>query len=144
MAENKIEVLGVDHIGIAVRKLEERQEFYMEWLGLSANRHEIEEVPEQKVRVLSIDLGGGVRIELLEPTDDSSPIARFIEKRGEGIHHLALRVRNIRAALNRLKNEGVRLIDEKPRRGAGGNLIAFVHPKSTGGVLLELCEKAED
>ena len=102
---------------------------------------ETEEVPEQKVRVAMLPIGES-RIELLEATCDDSPISRFLEKRGPGIHHIAVRVDDIRAALTHLKQKGARLIDEEPRRGAGGCLVAFVHPSSTGGVLLELVQTA--
>ncbi|MOA52332.1 Glyoxalase/Bleomycin resistance protein/Dioxygenase superfamily protein [compost metagenome] len=107
-------------------------------LGLEL--HEIEEVEDQKVRTAVFPVGES-RIELLEPTSPDSPVAKFLEKRGEGIHHVALGVQDVAAALARLKAEGARLIDEAPRKGAGGAMIAFVHPKSTGGVLLELCQR---
>jgi methylmalonyl-CoA epimerase len=101
---------------------------------------ETEEVTEQKVRVAMLPIGDS-RIELLEATSEDSPISRFLEKRGPGIHHIAVRVDDIQAALARLKQKGARLIDEAPRPGAGGCLVAFVHPSSTGGVLLELVQK---
>ncbi|MDX6528590.1 MAG: methylmalonyl-CoA/ethylmalonyl-CoA epimerase [Blastocatellia bacterium] len=111
--------------------------FYRDALGLEVS--EPEEVADQKVRVAMLPIGES-RIELLEGTSDDSPIARFLEKRGPGIHHIAVRVDDIRAALANLKEKGARLIDEEPRKGAGGCLVAFVHPSSTGGVLLELVE----
>lgn len=129
----------IDHVGIAVKNLDEAIKLW-EKLGLKVA--EIEEVPEQKVRVAVFKVGES-RIELLEGTSEDSPISKFIAKRGEGIHHIALGVENIEEHLERLKEEGFRLIDEKPRTGAGGAKIAFVHPKSVNGVLLELCERRE-
>ena len=129
----------VDHIGIAVKNLEEAIKI---WENLGLKVEEIEEVPDQKVRT-AIFHAGETRIELLEATAEDSPIAKFIEKRGEGIHHIALGVDNIEEMLKKLKEKGFRLIDEKPRIGAGGAKIAFIHPKSVGGVLLELCEREE-
>ena len=127
----------IDHIGIAVRNLDEAIKV---WEGLGLKVDEIEEVPDQKVRTAIIHVGES-RIELLEPTSEDSPIAKFIAKRGEGIHHMALGVDDIEATLEHLKEEGYRLIDEKPRIGAGGAKIAFVHPKAVTGVLLELCQR---
>ena len=115
-----------------------RVTFWRDALGLEVVHTEI--VEEQKVRVAMLPVGEP-RIELLEPTSDDSPVAKFIEKRGAGIHHIAVRVDDIRAMLRRLKESGVRLIDETPRVGAGGCLVAFVHPSSANGVLLELLEK---
>ena len=132
-------VVGIDHIGIAVNKLDEAISLYRDFLGLELEGVHI--VDEQKVRVASLSTGGETRIELLEPTESESPVAKFIEKRGEGIHHIALKVRNIEAALEELKEKGLRLVDEKPRAGVGGAKIAFIHPKSTRSVLIELCEK---
>ena len=128
----------IDHIGIAVNNLDDAQKLYTEILGLKVQ--EIEEVAEQKVRVAIIPVGES-RIELLESTDPEGPIARYIAKRGEGIHHLAVRVDNIEQTLSDLKSNDIRLIDETPRIGAGGAKIAFVHPKGTNGILLELCER---
>ncbi len=128
----------VDHVGIAVKDLEAASAVYAELLGVE--RQGVEEVAEQKVRVAFFPLGES-EIELLEPTTDDSPIASFIAKRGPGIHHIAVRVDDLPAALERAREAGIRLIDEEPRSGAGGARIAFVHPKSTGGVLLELCER---
>lgn len=130
-------VLKIDHIGIAVKDLSEKKKLF-ELLGIPSTG--IEEVSEQKVKVCFFPLGDS-EIELLESTSPEGPIARYIEKNGEGIQHLALRVENIEAALAELKAKGVRLIDEKPRYGAGGARIAFVHPKATGGILLELSER---
>jgi len=130
----------IDHVGIAVKNLEEAIKV---WEGLGLKVDEIEEVPDQKVRTAIIHVGES-RIELLEATAEDSPIAKFIAKRGEGIHHIALGVDNIEEHLEKLKEEGYRLIDEKPRIGAGGAKIAFVHPKAVTGVLLELCERTSD
>ena len=129
----------IDHVGIAVKNLEEAIKV---WEGLGLKVEEIEEVPDQKVRTAIIHIGES-RIELLEPTAEDSPIAKFIAKRGEGIHHIALGVTNIEEYLKELKEKGYRLIDEEPRIGAGGAKIAFVHPKAVTGVLLELCERGE-
>jgi len=128
----------IDHIGVAVENLNETMKLYSESLGLEIEG--TEEVKEQKVKVASIPVGES-RIELIESTDPNGPIAKFIERRGEGIHHIALEVDNIEDALQKLKERGVQLIDEKPRIGAHKMKIAFLHPRSTKGVLLELCEK---
>lgn len=129
---------GIDHIGIAVKSIDEALKFWEETLGIKCTGRE--EVAEQKVVTAFLPLGG-TEIELLEPTSPESPISKFIESRGEGIHHLALKVEDIEAALQELKDKGIRLIDEKPRCGAGGAKIAFVHPKAAGGVLLEISER---
>lgn len=125
----------LDHIGIAVRNLKDAIEHYSNF-GFQIKGQE--EVPQQKVRVAFIPIGEN-NIELLEPTDIESPIAKFIEKRGEGIHHIALEVDNIEEKIDMLKASGVRLIDEKPREGAQGSKVIFVHPKALNGVLVELC-----
>ena len=130
-------ILKVDHIGIAVKSLAESSKLY-ELLGIKSTG--TEEVAGQKVKVAFFPVGDS-EIELLESTAPDGPIARYIEKNGEGIQHIALRVDDLEKALAELKAKGVRLIDEKPRYGAGGARIAFVHPKSTGGILLELSEK---
>jgi methylmalonyl-CoA/ethylmalonyl-CoA epimerase len=130
--------MKIDHIGIATNGIDEAASVYCGVLGLSVA--ETEEVPAQKVRVAMLPLGES-RIELLEATSDDSPISKFLAKRGPGIHHVALRVQNIRTALADLKTKGFRLIDEEPRAGAGGCLVAFIHPSSTGGVLIELIER---
>jgi len=130
--------MKIDHIGIATRGIEEAATVWLSALGLS--ELETEEVADQKVRVAMLPAGES-RIELLEATSPESPIAKFIEKRGPGIHHLALGVSDIHSAMAQLKEQGVRLIDNEPRVGAGGCLVAFVHPSSTGGVLLELVQK---
>jgi methylmalonyl-CoA/ethylmalonyl-CoA epimerase len=132
-----MKILKVDHIGIAVKNLAESSKLY-EMLGIA--QAGVEEVAEQKVRVSFFPVGDS-EIELLESTSPDGPIAKYIEKNGEGIQHLALRVDNLEAALAELKARGVRLIDEKPRYGAGGAKIAFVHPRATGGILLELSER---
>ena len=130
--------MKIEHIGIATRGIDDALAFWRDALGLSVV--EVEEVAEQKVRVAMLPVGEP-RIELLEPTSDESPIAKFLEKRGAGIHHIALRVDDIRATLERLKENGARLIDETPRVGAGGCLVAFIHPTSANGVLVELVER---
>ncbi|NMB08369.1 MAG: methylmalonyl-CoA epimerase [Tissierellia bacterium] len=131
-------VKKVDHIGIAVKNLEEALEFYENTLGMKCVETEI--VEEQKVKVAFLPIGD-TEVELLESTEEDGPIAKFIEKRGEGIQHIAYRVDNIEEAIEELKSKGIRMIDEKPRYGAGGAKIAFLHPKSTFGVLIELCER---
>jgi methylmalonyl-CoA/ethylmalonyl-CoA epimerase len=131
-------VRKVDHIGVAVSNLEEALKIYTDVLGLKL--HGTEVVEEQKVRVAFMPVGD-TEIELLESTDPEGPIAKFIEKRGQGIQHIAFRVDDIEEALEQMRQKGVRLIDEKPRYGAGGARIAFLHPKATGGVLVELCER---
>jgi methylmalonyl-CoA/ethylmalonyl-CoA epimerase len=128
----------VDHIGIAVRSLEKTLPFYTEVLKLSLLG--IEEVDSQKVRVAFLK-AGETKLELLEPTSEESTIAKYIEKRGEGIHHVALGVESIEERILEMKEKGIRMIDEQPRLGAGGAHIAFMHPKSASGVLVELCEK---
>jgi len=128
----------VDHIGIAVRSLEHTLPFYTDVLNLPLLG--IEEVETQQVRVAFLE-AGGTKLELLEPTSEESTIAKFIEKRGEGIHHVALGVVSIKERISEMKEKGVRMIDDQPRPGAGGANIAFMHPKSTSGVLFELCEK---
>ena len=131
-------ILGVDHIGIAVEDLKEVGSFYTEALGLPNNGEET--VAEQKVTTGFFPTPNGSEIELLIGTAPDSPITKYIEKNGEGIQHVALRVDNIENAIADLMAKGVRMIDEKPRIGAGGAKIAFLHPKSTKGVLLEICE----
>lgn len=129
--------MKLEHIGIATRGIDDALAFWRDALGLEVVS--TEEVAEQKVRVAMLPLGE-THVELLEPTSADSPIAKFLEKRGPGIHHLAVRVKDIRATLAQLKERGARLIDETPRTGAGGCLVAFVHPSSANGVLLELVE----
>ena len=128
----------IDHIGIAVKSIKETSELLSNILGLKVAGEEI--VEEQKVKVAFLPLGDS-ELELLESTSAEGPISRFIEKKGEGIQHIAFRVDNIEKVLEKLKKEGVRLIDEMPRYGAGGAKIAFLHPKGTNGILMELCER---
>jgi methylmalonyl-CoA/ethylmalonyl-CoA epimerase len=139
-----MKILGIDHIGIAVNNIDKVMGFYNRALGL--NLSGTEEITDGHLKVGFIDIGDKsfsemTRIELIEPTSSESTIAKFIAKRGEGIHHFSFQVDDIEEALKRLSKEGFELIDEKPRRGAAGSKIAFVHPKSTGGVLIELKEK---
>ena len=129
--------MKINHLGIATKDIAEALKFWEDALGLE-NVH-TETVEDQKVRVAMLPIGE-TNIELLEPTADDSPIAKFLEKRGGGIHHIAVEVEDIEAALAKLKAEGMRLIDEKPRIGAEGCLVAFVHPSSANGVLLELVQ----
>ncbi len=136
-----MKILKVDHIGIAVEKTADALALYEGILGLSL--HGSETVAEQKVSTSFLPVGG-TEIELLESTDPEGPIGKFIAAKGQGFQHIAFRVVNIEEALAELKEKGVRLIDEKPRYGAGGAKIAFIHPKATGGVLVELCERAGD
>lgn len=131
-------VKKIDHIGIAVKDLAAARGFYENVLGLKVTEEEV--VEEQKVKVAFIPTGDS-EVELLESTTPDGPIAKFIEKNGEGIQHIAFRVDNLEETLARLKALGIRLIDEKPRRGAGGAKIAFLHPKATFGTLVELCER---
>ncbi|WP_301108293.1 methylmalonyl-CoA epimerase [Sporosarcina sp.] len=130
----------VDHIGIAVRNMEESLEYYIHTLGLEVMA--IEEVDSQGVKVAFID-AHNVKIELLEPMSETSPIAKFIEKRGEGVHHIAFGVSDIRTRMQELKEKGVNLLQDEPKPGAGGAEVAFMHPKSSFGVLYELCEKTK-
>ena len=128
----------IDHIGIAVKSIDESLKFWEDTLGIKC--HGVEEVAEQKVKTAFLPVED-TEIELLEGTSEESPVAKFIAAKGEGIHHLAIRVDNLEEALAELKAKGVRLIDEKPRCGAGGAKIAFLHPKATGGIVLELSER---
>ncbi len=127
----------IDHLGIAVKSLEQVKAFYRS-LGLEV--HGEEEVPQEKVKVAMLPLGES-RLELLEATSDDSAIAKFIAKRGEGLHHVALRVENLTQTVEKLKKNGTRLVSEVIKVGAGGHLYIFVHPSSTGGVLLELVQE---
>ena len=129
----------LDHIGIAVSNLDEALAFYRDALGLDVQMPE--EVSSQRVRAQFIQAGQGA-LELLEATDQDSPIAKYVAKRGPGLHHITLRVDDISAALARLKAHGVRLIDDAPRLGAHGSLVAFIHPSSAHGVLVELKQAA--
>ena len=127
----------IDHIGIATKSIDEALKFWTQGLKLPKT-HE-EEVPDQKVKTAFFPVGE-VNIELLEGTAADSPISKFVEKRGMGIHHICFEVEDIEAALTELKLQGVQLIDQAPRKGAHGKMVAFVHPKSTGGILLELSQ----
>jgi len=128
----------VDHIGIAVKSLDKTLPFYTEVLQLPLLG--IEEVVSEKVRVAFLK-AGETKLELLEPLNEESAIAKYIEKRGEGIHHVALGVDSIEERIREIKEKGIRMINEEPKTGAGGALVAFMHPKSTEGILYELCEK---
>ena len=128
----------IDHLGIAVKNLEEAAAFYQEVLGLTCTG--TEEVAEQEVKVAFFPLGDS-KLELLQSMSPTGPVAKFIDARGEGVHHIAVRVNNLEEAMEKLQEKGVTLIDRKPRYGAGRARIAFVHPRSTGGVLLELCQR---
>ncbi len=127
----------INHIGIAVNSIDDSLAFYRDQLGMAFEGTEV--VAEQKVKVAFFQIGES-RIELLEPTADDSPVAKFLAKNGEGIHHMAYDVDDINTTLASLKEQGVRLIDETPRKGAHDSLIAFLHPKVTGGVLTEICQ----
>jgi len=132
-----MQLTHIEHIGIAVKNLTESIRYYEDVLGLKC--YAIEEVKDQRVKTAFFMLGQ-TKIELLESTDPEGPIGKFIEKKGEGIHHIAYAVEGIDHALDELKTKGVQLVDQAPRKGAEGLDIAFLHPKSTGGVLTELCE----
>lgn len=131
-------MMKISHLGIATKGIDEALKFWENALGLENVHTEI--VEDQKVRVAMLPIGE-TNIELLEPTSEDSPISKFLEKRGGGIHHIAVEVEDINASLAKLKSEGMRLIDESPRIGAENCLVAFVHPASSGGVLLELTQK---
>lgn len=132
-----MKILKIDHLGIAVNSIEDGKNIWAEAFGLTFEGSET--VEEQKVTTAFFPVGES-DVELLESTAPDGPVAKFLDKKGEGIHHIAFRVENIEAALEELKEKGIRLIDEKPRKGAGGKKIAFLHPKATNGVLVELCE----
>ena len=133
-----MKILKIDHLGIAVNSIDEGKNFWSEVLGLAFEGTET--VAEQKVTTAFFPVGES-EVELLESTAPDGPIAKYMEKKGAGIQHIAFRVSDIESALAELKEKGIRLIDEKPRQGAGGAKIAFLHPKATGGVLVELCER---
>ena len=135
-----MEIKHIEHIGIAVKNLEESIKFYESVLGLKC--YSIEEVKDQKVRTAFFKIGQ-TKIELLESTEADGPIAKFIEKKGEGIHHIAYAVNNLKEALKEAESKGIQLIDKESRKGAEGLNIVFIHPKSANGVLIELCEKKE-
>jgi methylmalonyl-CoA/ethylmalonyl-CoA epimerase len=130
--------LHIEHIGIAVGNLKEAIEYYENVLGLKC--YKIEEVPDQKVRTAFLKIGE-TKIELLESTDPEGPVGKFIEKKGEGVHHIAFAVKNIEEHIKEAESKGIKLIDSVPRKGAEGMSIAFLHPRSTFGVLTEFCEE---
>jgi methylmalonyl-CoA epimerase len=129
----------MDHVGVAVKSLDEALKVYRDVLGFKLEGTHV--LTERRVKVAFLSSGGQTNVELLEPLSDDSTIAKFLEIRGEGVHHFAMKVKDIEAVLADYKKNGVTLIDETPKAGAGGSKIAFVHPKSTRGVLLELCER---
>jgi methylmalonyl-CoA/ethylmalonyl-CoA epimerase len=137
--ETQMKILKIDHLGIAVNSMDEGKSFWSDVLGLSFEGAET--VAEQKVTTAFFPVGES-EVELLESTSPDGPVAKFIEKKGTGFQHVAFRVENIEEALAELKAKGVQLIDQVPRKGAGGAKIAFLHPKATGGVLVELCERS--
>jgi len=132
-----MELTHIEHLGIAVKNLDEAIHYYENMLGLKC--YAIEEVAEQKVKTAFFKVGQ-TKIELLESTDPEGPVGKFIANKGEGVHHIAFAATGLQAALNELEEKGIRLIDKQPRKGAEGLNIAFLHPKSTFGVLTELCE----
>lgn len=135
-----MEITHIEHIGIAVKSIEEQLPYYEGVLGLKC--YNIETVEDQKVKTAFFKVGQ-TKIELLEPTDEESTVAKFIEKRGEGVHHIAYATKSVNESLKEAEAKGIRLIDKQGRPGAEGLRIAFLHPKSTGGVLTELCEHPE-
>lgn len=134
-------MIKIEHIGIAVKNLENSNQLFAKLFGKT--HYKIEEVASESVNTSFFKMGES-KIELLEATNPESPIAKFIEKRGEGIHHIAFDVENIHEEMKRLENEGFRLINEKPKRGADNKLVCFLHPKSTNGVLIELCQEINE
>ena len=138
MPELPFKILGIEHVGIAANDLNGISDVFGDLLGLKLSSRE--KIDDQQVITDIYDIGSG-KLEFLKATGPDSPIAKFIDKKGKGMHHIALLVDNLQAALNYLKGQGVQLIDTSPRIGAEGFKIAFLHPKSTGGVLIELCEK---
>ena len=133
-----MKILKIDHLGVAIKNIAEGQKFWADALGIACEGSET--VAEQGVTTAFFPVGES-EVELLESTEPDGPVAKYIEKKGTGIQHIAFRVEDIEAALKELTEKGIRLIDEIPRKGAGGARIAFLHPKSTGGVLVELCER---
>ncbi len=133
-----MEILKIDHLGIAVNSIDDGQKFWTDVLGLKLE--DTETVTEQKVTTAFFPCGDS-EVELLQSTAPDGPVAKFIEKKGQGFQHVAFRVADIEAALEELKEKGVQLIDKTPRIGAGGAKIAFLHPKATGGILVELCQR---
>ena len=133
-----MKVKRIDHIGIAVKGIDQAGKFYTDILGLEIE--DIEHVADQKVDVAFVPVADS-EVELLASTDSDGPVAKYLDSRGEGVQHIAFRVEDIEEALKELKEKGVRLIDQAPRKGAGGAKIAFIHPKETNGVLVEICER---
>lgn len=133
----ELNIKGLDHIAIAVKNIDEHMGLYRDMLGLEYGGSE--EVADQKVKTAFLKVGD-TNIELVEPTSEESPISKFLEKKGESMHHIAIGVNDIEKVIAGLMEKGVRMIDEKPRIGAHGKKIAFIHPKSTGGVLIEICQ----
>lgn len=133
-----MKILKIDHLGVAIESIAEGEKFWTDALGIACEGSEL--VEEQGVATAFFPVGES-EVELLEPTGNDSPVAKFLDKKGAGIHHIAFRVENIETALSELKQKGVKLIDEVPRQGAGGAKIAFIHPRSTSGILIELCER---
>jgi len=133
-----MKIKHIDHVGIAVKSIEQAGKFYTEILGLKIQ--DIENVADQKVNVAFLPITDS-ELELLESTEPDGPVSKYIDARGQGVQHIAFRVENIEEALEELKSKGVRLIDQTPRNGAGGARIAFIHPKETNGVLVEICER---
>lgn len=131
-------ITGLDHIGIAVNKIDDVLPIYEQLLGLKLEN--LKEARQHRIKAAFLAVGE-TNVELIEPLDKESPVSKFLEKRGQGIHHIAFKVDNIEKMLEQLKGKGVILIDEKPRMGIEGGKIAFLHPKSTGSVLIELCER---
>ena len=140
MPELPFKILGIEHVGIAVDDLTGISDIFGDLLGLKLRSRE--KIDDQQVITDIYETGSG-KLEFLKATDKNSPIFRFIDKKGKGIHHIALKVDNLQAALDYLKGQGTQLIDTSPRIGAEGFKIAFLHPKSTGGILIELCEQKE-
>ena len=138
MPELPFKILGIEHVGIATNDLNGISDIFGDLLGLQLSSRE--KIDDQQVITDIYETGTG-KLEFLKATDENSPIAKFIEKKGKGVHHIALKVDNLQAALDYLKGQAIELIDTSPRIGAEGFKIAFLHPKSTGGVLIELCEK---
>lgn len=136
--EGSVKILKIDHLGVAVKSIDEGKNFWTDVLGLDFEGTET--VEAQKVTTAFLPVGES-EVELLESTAPDGPVAKYIEKKGEGVQHVAFRVENIEEALQELKEKGIRLIDETPRMGAGGAKIAFLHPKATSGVLVELCQR---
>ena len=129
----------IDHVGIAVNDLKHSNQLFAKLLGVDFDEIHIEEIEEQKVVASFLQLGN-TKVELIEPTTADSPIAKFLDKKGEGTHHVAFEVEDIKAEMKRLKKEGFKLLSEEPRIGAGGKLICFIHPKTANGVLVELVQ----